>query len=457
MSNGLSFNPNSFDPGTMATNLATAATQDAQQLLYAQSQAAQATSQGLTTLQNALSAFSTALSGLSSLPGQSVTKYSATLGNTALGTATANNSAVPGTYTLSVQQVATQNAISFNNVSTTAVPKPPAPGSTIAITLQNGSAATISLSSSTGSMSPADIARAINQQSNGVVTATIVTGTNGSGQPTTQLTLTSGVSGAQGAIASIAYNANGGSGSNPLNMAQSTTTVAAQDAIATVNGVTVQQGSNTLTAIPGVTLNLTQAQATGAAATTLIVARDNNGTDAQVQNFVNAYNTVHQALDGLTAIGRDGSASGAFANDAGLKSLEGALSSTLRRSFGGQSLMQLGVSADTSGNLSLNTTTLNNVLNTNPTALDNVLGNASLSSPSGLLGSLSTVVKSWTDPATGQIHQRQQSEATLSKSLASKQTALTKQYNDDYDRYMAKFTALQGLQAQMAQTLSMFS
>jgi len=447
----------SFDPTTVATNLATASVQNQQKLLDVQNQTVQGTKQALMTLQSALSTFNSALLGLSSLPGQSVTKYSATLADTTLGSATANSSAVPGSYSVSVQQLATQGAIAFANVGTTMVPSPPAPGSTVTITLANGTKSTIVLSANGGSMTAADIARAINQQANGVATATVVNGTDSNGNPVTQLTLASGVSGAQGAIASIGFVDNTGTGvQNPLAMANATTVVTAQDAKASINGVAVQQSSNTLTAIPGVTLTLTAAQAAGAAPTTLTVARDNSATASQVQNFVNAYNAIKKSLDGLTAIGTDGSASGAFANDAGLRSLQTNLSNALRQTFNGVSLMGLGVSADRDGNLSLNTTKLSSVLNANPTALDGVFGNASLSSPTGLLGSLSKIVKAWSDPVTGQIHQRQQSQSAVSKTLAAQQTQLTNQYQNAYNRYLDQFTRLQTLQAQMSQTLSMF-
>jgi len=451
----------SIDPTTMATNLATAAVQNQQQLLNNETQTMQAQTSALTSLQSALSAFSSSLTSLSSLPGQSVTKYAATLGDTTLAQVSASSSAVPGSYSLSVQQLATQNAIAFASVPTTAVPTSSSSPSTITITLANGQACTIKLSAASGTMTASDIARAINQQSNGVATATVVTGQDASGNPLTQLTLSSGTSGAQGAIASISYGDASGTTSGELvpgvAFSSATQLVKAQDAIAQVNGVTVQSSTNTLSAIPGVSLTLTAAQATGAAPTTLTVSRDSSGTASQVQNFVNAYNTVKKALDGLTAIGSDGSASGAFANDSGVRSLEDGLSNMLRQSFNGTSLMSLGVSADQDGNLSLDTTKLATALNSQPTALDDVFGNASLSSPSGLLGTMSTMLNSWTDPVTGQIQQRQNSQQELGKSLTAQQTDLTNQYNDAYNRYLTQFTQLQTLQAQMAQTLSMFS
>lgn len=447
----------SFDPTTVATNLATAAVQNQQQLLNSQNQTVQGTNQALGTLQGALSTFNSALLGLSSLPGQSVSKYSAALVDTTLGSATANSSAVPGSYSVGVQQLATQGSLVFANVGATIVPSPPTSGSTITITLANHTQSTIVLSATGGSMTASDIARAINQQANGVAMATVVNGTDSLGNPVTQLTLTSGVSGAQGAIASIGFVDNTGTNqSNPLAMSGATTGVTAQDAKATINGLAVQQSSNTITAIPGVTLTLTAAQAAGAAPTTLTVARDNTATDTQVQNFVNAYNTIKKSLDSLTAIGADGSASGVFANDSGLHNLQSNLSNALRQTFNGVSLMKLGVSADQNGNLSLDTTKLNNLLNTNPTALDSVFGNASVSAPSGLLGSLSKIVSSWNDPVSGQIQQRQQSQTAISKSLAQQQTQLTNQYNDAYKRYLGQFTRLQTLQAQMSQTMSMF-
>ncbi|MBV8503218.1 MAG: flagellar filament capping protein FliD [Paucibacter sp.] len=457
-----SLNTASLDPTSTATSLAQAFVQNQQQLLDTQNQAMQSTTQALSTLQTALSSFSTSLSSLSGLPGRSVTQYSATLSDATVASAKATSSAVPGTYAVSVQQLATQNAIAFANIPNTVVPSPPTPASTITITFANGKTATVNLSATGGSMSASDIARAINQQAGGQATANIVSGTDASGNPVTQLTLSSGTSGAQGAISTISYT-NGSTGTTTpgeivpgVTFASAKQLTPAQDAIAQVNGVNVQQGSNTLTAIPGVTLTLTAAQAANAAPISLTVARDNTGTANQLQSFVTAYNAVKKSLDTLTAIGSDGSASGAFANDTGVRSLEDHLSSMLRKSFNGSTLMQLGVSADSSGNLSLDSTKLSAALNANPTALDDVLGNASMSAPSGLLGSLSGLVNAWTNASTGQIQQRQNSQQVIGKYLAEQQTQLTTQYNDAYNRYLAQFTQLQTLQAQMSQTLSMF-
>ena len=457
-----SLNTASFDPTSTATSLAQASVQNMQQLLDSQNQAMQSTNTALSTLQTALGNFNTALSGLSSLPGQSVTQYSAALGDPSLASAKASGSAVPGSYAISVQQLATQNAIAFANIPNTVVPSPPTPASTITITFANGKTATVNLSATGGSMSAADIARAINQQAGGQATANVVSGTDASGNPVTQLTLTSGTSGAQGAISTISFT-DGASGATTAGeivpgvpFASASQLTPAQDAIALINGVTVQQGSNTVTAIPGVTLTLSAAQAANAAPTTLTVARDNSGTASQVQSFVTAYNALKKSLDTLTAIGSDGTASGAFANDSGVRSLQDRLSSMLRQSFNGSSLMQLGVSADRNGNLSLDSTKLSAALDANPGALDDVLGNASLSSPSGLLGTMSTLVGRWTDSTDGQIEQRQASQQTLGKYLADQQAQLTDQYNDAYNRYLTQFTQLQALQAQMSQTLSMF-
>ncbi|MFG6488990.1 flagellar filament capping protein FliD [Roseateles sp. BYS78W] len=457
----MSLSTTSFDPVTTATSLAQASVQNMQQLLNTRSQAVQSTNTALSGLQSALSSFSTAMSGLSSLPGQSVTAYSATLSDSTVATAKASSTAVPGSYAISVAQIATQHSIAFANIPNTIVPSPPQPGSTITITFANGKTATVTLSAAGGSMGAGDIARAINQQAGGQATANVVSGTDAGGNPVTQLTLTSGTSGAQGGIASISYT--DGSGATTagelvpgVSFASATQLTPALDAEATINGVYVKQGSNTVTAIPGVTLTLTAAQAASAAPATLTVARDNSATAGQVQNFVNAYNTLKKSLDNLTAIGSDGTATGAFANDAGVRSLQDKLTSLLRQNYGGSTLFKLGVSADRKGTLSLDSDKLKQALDASPTALDDVLGNASLSAPSGLLGALSGLAQRWTNATSGQIQQRQLSQQQIGKLIADQQAQLTDQYNNAYSRYLDQFTRLQAVQTQMSQTSSMF-
>ncbi|MBB3194128.1 flagellar filament capping protein FliD [Roseateles terrae] len=444
----------SFDPTTMATNLATAYTQSAQSLITAQSKAAQATTTGLTKLQSALTAFNTALSGLSSSTGKTLTQYSATASDASVLSATATGKAQATSTPLFVEQLATTHQVAFQDL-----PAVPAGPGSMSVQLANGSGFNVDLASADsdgdGTLSQSEIARAINTAANGQATAMVVT-VGGA----TQLLLTSGVSGAGG---KITLDTTGLSG--PLKTALDDTTkrkdlVGAQDAVvwlgAQGSGVRLQQSTNTLTAIEGVTVTLKKAQASGDAPTTLTVSRDDSATAGKLQTFVDAYNTLTKTLGDLTAVGSGTTTTGAFASDAGVRALRDRLSGLLRADYGGSNLRTLGVNIDRYGQLSLDSAKLTKALSAKPTALDDVLGSAALSAPSGLLGAFDKAVDVWTDSGTGQIKSRQATVTAQQKSLTDRQTRLDSQYTQAYNRYLQQFTALQNLQSQLSGTGSLF-
>lgn len=447
----------SLDPTTMATQLATAYTHPTQTLLDTQSKTAQTTSTALSKLQSALSAFNSAMSNLSAKKG--LTQYAAAFANTATGTAVASASAQPGSYQIFVEQLASSHKVAFNDLP--AVPAWPSGPVNMTVKLDNGSSFVVDLSNadsdSNGTLSQTELARAINQASgnSGMVTAQVVS--NGT---QTQLTLSSGVSGAGGKITLDTSAMPGGTLRTALeNSANQTELAAARDAVvwmgAQGTGLRIQQGSNELTAIAGVTVTL-KGLSSGSP-DTLTVTRDESATGANLKGFVDAYNTLETALDNLTASSKDGSSAGAFVTDAGVRSLRSRLAGVLRQSFGGSSLRELGVSADRYGQLSLDSTKLAKRLATAPDALDQVLGSSALGSSSGLMGSMSKLLDGWTNVTTGQIKQRQNSVQALQQSIEKRRTRLDEQYTQAYNRYLTQFTALQELQTRMDGTTTMLA
>jgi flagellar hook-associated protein 2 len=436
-----------INPTSMASSLATAYTQAAQDLLTTQTKKAQTTSTALSKLQSALSTFNTALQTLSAKKG--VSQNSAVLSDASVGTATASSTAQAGNYSLFVEQVATSNQIAFEDLPAV----PVSLGGPIAVKLADGSSININLAQSDenndGTISQSEIARAINQASDnqGKVTAMVMTvGAK------TQLVLSSAQTGVGSAI-SIDASALPASAlrtalsSAPQQLAEGKNAIVWFGAQNT--GTRIEQASNSFTSIPGVTLTLSKAMTSGASPMTLSVASDSSATAKNVQSFVDAYNTVEKALDDLTSSGDadSGVAAAAFASDSSIRSLHSHLSSLVRQSVGGASLLNYGVSIDRTGQLTLDS---------DPDGLDALFGSSSVGSSSGLLGSLSTYLDKWTNSASGQIKNRQDSVQKQQKQLSAKQTTLDTQYNNAYSRYLKQYTALQTLQTQMSQNSSIF-
>lgn len=444
-------------PSTMATQLATSYTARAQSLLTSQTKAAQATSTALTKLQSALTAFNSALTGLAGSAGKSMVQRTTSLSTTGFATATASASAPAGGYSMFVQQVATPHQVAFEDLPAV----PVSLGGPLVVKLQDGTDFTVALtqadSNNDGTISQSEIARAINQANDnqGKVTATTAT-VDGK----TQLVLSSGKTGENGRITLDTSGLPNGALKTALSTSKELSP--ARDAVVYLfgdasTGTRLQQSSNTVTAIDGVTVTLTKAMQAGDSPLVLTVGNDDSGTTANVQKFVDAYNALEKTLDELTATGADSTTRAAFASDAGLRSLRDRMSSVLRQSHGGMSLSQFGISTDRSGNMTLDSAKLQKTLAAHPEGLDTLFGNAGLTGSSGLLGAFGEVVKSWTDTSKGHIQQRKASLDTQQRTLAARQTRLDNQYDMAYKRYLAQFTQLQNLQSLMSDNGSLLS
>lgn len=441
-----------IDPATTASQLASAYIHAPQEQINASRTAAQRIANGLSSLRSALSAFDGALSSLSSVSGSDgMRKFSATL--SAGGTASASSTAVPGTYTFQVEQLATSHQIVFEDLPVV----PVASGGPLNVQLGDGSIISIDLlaadTDGDGLLTQSEIARAINQaeQNLGKVTASVVTV---GGQ--SQLLLSATATGSDSQIKLDTSALPAGALRDALDAGRELT--AAQDAVVWLGGaggVRLQQASNTFTALQGVTVTFTEA---GATPVTLTVTADDAGTAAQVQKFIDAYNKLKGELDALTKVSTDGSApSGAFATDAGIRTLRSRLNSLVREEFGGLTLAELGVKANRNGELTLDSARLNQALASRPSALDDLFGKATLSQRSGLLGALDEYLESWLQNGTGLIASRQSSIDNIQKRLNERQARLDLQYENMFQRYLQQFTQLQSLQSQLGQTSGLFA
>ena len=455
-----------YDPTSTAKALADKYINGAQTQLTNQTNTATATAKALSTLGSAISGFQTALASLSGI-GKSMLAQSAVVSDTAIGTATAKPTAPTGTYSLFVQQVATSSQVSYNSLADGA-----ALGGKLTINLADEGAATntahfdVNLDATAdtdhdGTLSVRELAAAINGASGntGLVSAGVVTV---SGTP--RLVLSSKNTGVANTVSVDGSNATDAGLQAGFAPAARTTVKGAQDAIVWLGDPTdpaatkLQQASNTFTNIDGVAFTATKAQAPGSDPVTLTVGSDSSGTAKNVQAFVDAYNKLKSALDGLVTPGdpTNNVAAGAFAHDSGVLALRDRMISLLRPA-GILSLASYGITAARDGSLSLDTSRLQSQLNVNPSGLDTLIGTASTVTPTGIAGSLNTYLNQWSNVSTGQIKQRTEANTKLQSNLTQRQTDLNTKYDAAYQRYLKQYTDLQALQAQMQQNSSMFT
>lgn len=181
-----------------------------------------------------------------------------------------------------------------------------------------------------------------------------------------QLVLIAAASGTAGAI-TVA-----GSASAALGF---TTTQAAQDAAATLNGVALTSADNTLEgAVAGLTLDLAK---TGT--TTVTVGLDGAAAEKQAKAFVDAYNSLVSTVNAATKYDAASKSAGTLQGDQTITSLGGHLrgiAGSAVSALGGayDSLARIGISGSRHGALTLDSAAFQAALADDPDAVRAVLG-----------------------------------------------------------------------------------
>lgn len=462
-----------YDPVSTATALAENYVYARQAQLDTSSTKAQTQTSALTSLKSSLTTFTSALNSLTSKG--SVIAQTAKTSSDSVATASAGSSAAAGSYSFTVEQLATsqQTLISFGTETVTdagatqtkglglsavagkpgsyGIPSPP----TMALSVGNDGFYAVDLSKADtdgdGNLSATEIARAINAGSDGKVSAAVITQ---SGQ---QQLLLNGTSTGQDGAFSVGWGATKSSfvASNGQNLAD------AQNAVFYVGGqggLKVEQSTNNYQGVSGLNVEF---KAVTSTPVTVTVAKDDAATKSNMQGFVDAYNNLVKSLDKLTASGNaeSGVAAGALSGDSSIRSLRSKLNSLLRTSVDGVSLTDFGISAQRDGTIALDGERFAKKVASNPEALSSLLGetNTLEYKRSGVLGGLQTYVESWTKSAGGLLQSRQDSLQKQQAQLSKQQDSIDRLYAQAYQRYLLQFSTLAGLEAQMGSTTSMLS
>lgn len=431
-------------------------TVDQQTLISAQTRLATVTASGLQTLKTAISTYQTSLTALTAQ--HTLMLQSGTFSNPAIGSATATPTAAAGSYQFFVEQLATKDQVSYGGLTDSATPT-----GALTISLADGSPSfSVNMSAAdkdtNGTLTPKEIAAAINAEpnNNSRVTASIIT-IGG----VARLVMTSNVSGTDGQITLDASALSGGALNtaltDPLNIEHLVTGQNARIYLGGQGGALIDQSSNTFTNIDGVTMTFTKAQANGDPAVTLTVGLDTAATTANAQSFVDSYNKLKVVLDDLTNPGdpQKGVAAGPFAEDSGMRVLREQMIRTLRENSVG-AMSTYGITATREGKLALDAGRLTKMLAINPTGLDTAIGSNALGASSGVASKLDKYLNVWSNGLTGQLTQRLAANAKRQISLEQRQADFEKNYVTMFNRYKVQFAKLNQLQVQMATNTDMF-
>jgi flagellar hook-associated protein 2 len=168
-------------------------------------------------------------------------------------------------------------------------------------------------------------------------------------------------------LSSLAFN------SGATNLSQ---TVAAQDAIFSINGLSINSNENTVNdVIDGV--DITLKDLTGATPVSLSISEDQAGVKEAITDFVGAYNSFVETVNNLTSYDPDTGIAGALQGDFSARSITSQLRQVLSNAVEGfgqttfSSLSEIGITTQSDGTLNVDSGDLDAVLASN---FDEIVG-----------------------------------------------------------------------------------
>ena len=390
----------------------------------------------LTSLGTDLSTLTTSLQTLTDFQGAFAEKQGSSSNTDLLSLTSANATAAAGSHTVvitSLAQTSSEVSGAISNASDTLSGSVTVQGQEFDVDSSDNTLATLS-----SAINSADIG----------VTASVITDSSGS-----RLSLVSGTSGAAGQLTVTSALSGASSGAIAFQVGQLGT-----DANITVDGVPVTSSSNTVSnAIPGVTFQLL-----GASAGTAIqveITNDNTDIASDMNSFVTAYNAVVKDINTQEGNDSSGNAEPLYGSPT-LALIQSQLTGSL---FAGtasgsiNNITQLGISMNDDGTLSLDTDTLNNVLDSNFSDVTGFLQN------SGSFGQTmaTTLNNLGTQAPDGAVYLAQQQnsaqEAALNTDISNEDAVLATQKTQLTDELNTANQILQSIPSQLNEVNEMYS
>jgi flagellar hook-associated protein 2 len=245
-------------------------------------------------------------------------------------------------------------------------------------------------------------------------------------------------------------------------VAGSTTTQAAADAKATVNGIPVSSATNTFaTTISGVTF---KAEQITTAPIDITVGKDTAAVKANVDEFVKAYNAINQLMQDATKYDAKTNSAGLLQGDSTAIALQNTLRNALQSvTTGGgvfKRLADVGLTQQLGGDLALDSTKFNKALTENPDDLKNLFRNTGSGSAEGIAVKIKAVTtnllstdgffKSKDDTLQLSLKRNAKDQASVNDKVDAFEKRITARYNA-LDKQMA---SLNGLNAYIAQQVT---
>jgi len=320
------------------------------------------------SLQGAMSSLKSAMDGLDSTI--DLTSFSASSGDTALFTVSAAGTAVPGSYSITVQQLAGAHKLASTAAGAFSVEELVGEGT---IHLKVGSGSTVDIGvSATDTID--DVAQAVNAANAGVRATVIFDGTN------YFLTLTTEETGEENVI-NLTVTDTGDADNIDMNglsrlvydkgvTENLTQAQPAADSIITVDGVAdIHRDTNTIDGVvSGVTITLESAPATDNEAV-LTVSRNTSAIVSKINSFVSAYNNVLDFFSTTQSYNQDTETAGVLMGDSTTNSIRTRLDRLVKDTVPGvesfSRLTDLGITLNNKGRLEVDSSALNGAIDDN--------------------------------------------------------------------------------------------
>lgn len=399
----------------------------------------------LSRLKGAMSTFETALGALKT--GSTFEAFKTTTGDDGALSATATAAAAAGRYDVEIRQLATAARLGSHLFA--GGPDEQVGTGTLTVT---AGARSFSIDVTEDGNTLADIRDAINAAADNTgVRAMLIRDTSGTGS---YLVLAGTATGADNAITVSAENGDAGLDAlvASLNDFDAERDVEARDAVVFLSGYEIRSASNTVSgALDGVTLNLKAAEV--GKVVSLSIERDDSGTRAKVDGFIEAYNALAMQVKALGAYDAATRMAGPLIGDSLLRNIDNQLRRLVTDPVAGvagnyQTLASLGITLDVSGTLTLNSARYEAAV-----AADRGAVGRLFSSEQGIAQRLDRFLDERLS-STGELASRTSGINDRIKDVGKQREALDARMQLIEQRYMRQFSALDTMLSQLQTTSS---
>lgn len=214
--------------------------------------------------------------------------------------------------------------------------------------------------------------------------------------------------------------------------------VAATDAEATIDGVTVKRSTNVISdAVDGLSFTLNGTHADADAASSVKVTLDSTALTTKLNALVTAYNSVNSALHVQLDYTGTKKGTNTLFGDSTLRQLQGALGNMMGSSYGSSTLGAIGLTRDKTGGLTLDATKLNDALAKDPDAV------AKLFVDGGFSTAVTKMSESYTRASDGILTAKAKSMTTRFSDLQDSIDHINDRADSLKTTLEAQFTALE--------------